>query len=413
VSLAAIPSPSTAVWDLGPIPIRAYALFIVLGIVAACVVAEVRMRRRGAPPYLVLDIAVWAVPLGIIGARVYHVITSPDAYFGKGGHPVEAFEIWHGGLGIWGAIAGGVLGAWIACRQRGVPLVFVADAAAPGLPLAQALGRWGNWFNNELYGRPTSLPWGLRVHVMDDHNPGHALIMDGKPVLQEGMFQPTFLYESLWDIGVAILVWQLDKRHRFGRGRAFALYAMAYTAGRFWVEALRVDTAHHFLGLRLNDWTSLVVFVVALVYFVRVRGPQERLYVDDDGQLAVGRDSEAAVTGSAGAAGAAEDAPAGDGAAGDSPAGDSPAGDRTAGDGTATAAPPVAEAAGGEAASGDATGAGAGGGDPVATVADDDETWRAERPGGALDGAPDADLAVSADGHGPADGGAPHSTAEK
>lgn len=401
MSLAAIPSPSTAVWDLGPIPVRAYALFIVLGIVAACVVAEVRMRRRGAPPYLVLDIAVWAVPLGIVGARIYHVITSPDAYFGKGGHPVEAFEIWHGGLGIWGAIAGGVLGAWIACRQRGVPLMFVADAAAPGLPLAQALGRWGNWFNNELYGRPTSLPWGLRVHAMDDHNPGHALVMDGKPVLQEGMFQPTFLYESLWDVGVAILVWQLDKRYRFGRGRAFALYAMAYTAGRFWVEALRVDTAHHFLGLRLNDWTSLLVFLAALIYFVRVRGPRERLHVDDDGQLVTVRDGEVP-------------AAAGSGTAGGSAAEDAPAGSADAGDGPATDAPAVDGTAGGEAPGGETAGAGTGGGDPVATMEDDDETWRAERPGGALDGDPDADLAVSADGgHGPADGGAPHSAAEK
>jgi prolipoprotein diacylglyceryl transferase len=285
VSLAAIPSPTTAVWDLGPIPIRAYALIIVLGIVACCAITEVRMRRRGAPPYLVLDVAVWAVPLGIVGARVYHVITSPDAYFGHGGHPVDALKIWMGGLGIWGAIAGGVLGAWIACRQRGVPLMLVADAAAPGLPLAQALGRWGNWFNNELFGRPTSLPWGLQVHVMDTDNPGHALVMDGKPVLQEGLYQPTFLYESLWDVGVAILVWQLDKRYRFGRGRAFALYAMAYTAGRFWIEALRVDPAHRLLGLRLNEWTAVVVFVAALIYFVRVRGPQVRLVTGEDGQL--------------------------------------------------------------------------------------------------------------------------------
>ncbi|GAA5196637.1 hypothetical protein GCM10023322_66030 [Rugosimonospora acidiphila] len=308
MNLAAIPSPTTAVWDLGPIPIRAYALFIVLGIVAACVVAEVRMRRLGAPPYLILDIAVWAVPLGIVGARVYHVITSPDAYFGEGGHPVDALKVWHGGLGIWGAIAGGVLGAWIACRQRGVPLFFVADAAAPGLPLAQALGRWGNWFNNELYGRSTSLPWGLRVHVMDDQNPGHALVMDGKPVVQQGLYQPTFLYESLWDVGVAILVWQLDKRYRFGRGRAFALYAMAYTAGRAWVEALRVDTAHHFLGLRLNDWTSIVVFLAALIYFVRVRGPQLRLVPGEDGQLI----AEPVVDGGAAGGVAGVAAPAGD-----------------------------------------------------------------------------------------------------
>jgi prolipoprotein diacylglyceryl transferase len=285
VNFAAIPSPSTAVWTLGPIPVRAYALFIVLGIVAASIVTEIRMRRRGAPPYLVLDVAVAAVLLGIVGARLYHVLSSPDAYFGKDGHLIDAFKIWRGGLGIWGGVAGGLLGGWIVARMRGVPLSFIADAAAPGLPLAQAIGRWGNWFNNELYGRQTSLPWGLKVHVMDDNNPGHALVMDGKPVLQEGLYHPTFLYESLWDVGVAILVWQLDKRHRYGRGRAFALYVMAYTVGRFWVEALRVDTANHFLGMRLNDWTSIIVFLAALLYFLRVKGPQTRLVTDEDGKL--------------------------------------------------------------------------------------------------------------------------------
>jgi prolipoprotein diacylglyceryl transferase len=285
VNLAAIPSPTNAVWDLGPLPIRAYALCIVLGILAACLVTEVRMRRRGAPQYLVLDIAVWAVPLGIIGARIYHVITSPDDYFGSGGHPLDALKIWHGGLGIWGAVAGGAVGAWIACRLRGIPLSFVADALAPGLPLAQGIGRWGNWFNNELYGRSTSLPWGLKVHVMDDNNPGHALVMDGKPVLQPGLYQPTFLYESVWDLGVALLVWLLDRRYQFGRARAFALYVMAYTAGRFWIEYLRVDAAHHFLGLRINDWTSIVVFLAAVIYFVGVRGPQLWLTQTEDGRL--------------------------------------------------------------------------------------------------------------------------------
>jgi prolipoprotein diacylglyceryl transferase len=300
VSLAAIPSPSTAVWTLGPFPLRAYALFIVLGIVAACVVTEVRMRRRGAPPYLVLDVAVVSVLLGIVGARLYHVITSPQAYFGADGHPLDALKIWHGGLGIWGGVAGGLLGGWLVARARGIPLSFIADAAAVGIPLAQAIGRWGNYFNNELYGRQTSLPWGLKVHVMDDNNPGHALVMDGKPVLMEGLYHPTFLYESIWDIGVAILVWQLDKRYRYGRGRAFALYVMAYTVGRFWIEALRIDTASHFLGLRLNDWTSIVVFLGALLYFVLVKGKQTKLVPDAEGRFhAVPFDAPEASTGSA------------------------------------------------------------------------------------------------------------------
>jgi prolipoprotein diacylglyceryl transferase len=288
VNLAAIPSPGTAVWHLGPLPIRAYALCIVLGIVVASVVTEIRLRRRGAPPYAILDVAVWAVPFGIVGARIYHVITSWQPYFGKGGEPLRAFYIWEGGLGIWGAVAGGALGAWLACRQLRIPLTVVADALAPGLPLAQAVGRFGNWFNNELYGGPTSLPWGLRVHKMDPENPGHAQIgPDGKPELLPVLYHPTFLYEALWNVGVAALVVLVDRRFKLGRGRAFALYVMGYTAGRFWIELMRIDEANHILGLRLNVWTSILVFLGALIYFVRVRGPQEFLVPADAGFRAV------------------------------------------------------------------------------------------------------------------------------
>ncbi|MCI4061739.1 prolipoprotein diacylglyceryl transferase [Micromonospora sp. R77] len=276
--LAALPSPSTAVWQLGPVPLRAYALCIVAGIVVACVVTERRLRQRGVAPGAVLDIAVWAVPTGIVGARLYHVITSPDKYFGDGGQPLKAFAIWEGGLGIWGAVAGGAIGAWIAARQLGIPLTVVADALAPGLPLAQAVGRFGNWFNNELYGGRTTLPWGLEVHVMDPDNPGHALRDEaGNPILQPGLYHPTFLYEALWNVGVAALVLVLDRKLRLGRGRAFALYVMGYTAGRFWIELMRTDEATHVLGLRINVWTAGLVFLGALIYFLRVRGPREYL----------------------------------------------------------------------------------------------------------------------------------------
>lgn len=275
--LAALPSPSTAVWQLGPVPIRAYALCIIVGIVLACVVTEYRLRRRGVAPGAVLDIAVWAVPAGIVGARIYHVITSPEKYFGAHGDWTKVFYIWEGGLGIWGAVAGGAVGAWVAARQLGIPLTVVADALAPGMPLAQAVGRLGNWFNNELYGGRTDLPWGLRVHVMDPDNPGHALRDAGGPVLQPGLYHPAFLYELLWNLGVAVLVYVLDRRLRLGRGRAFALYVMGYTAGRFWIELMRTDEANHILGLRLNVWTALLVFLGALAYFVRVRGPREYL----------------------------------------------------------------------------------------------------------------------------------------
>ncbi len=276
--LAALPSPTTAVWQLGPVPLRAYALCIVAGIVVACLVTEHRLRQRGVAPGAVLDIAVWAVPTGIIGARIYHVVTSPEKYFGTGGDPWKAFAIWEGGLGIWGAVAGGAVGAWIAARQLGIPLTVVADALAPGLPLAQAVGRLGNWFNNELYGGRTTLPWGLEIHRMDPDNPGHALRDDAnQPILEPGLYHPTFAYEALWNLGVAGLVFALDRRFKLGRGRAFALYVMGYTAGRFWIELMRTDEANHILGLRLNVWTAGLVFLGALIYFLRVRGPREFL----------------------------------------------------------------------------------------------------------------------------------------
>jgi prolipoprotein diacylglyceryl transferase len=245
--------------------------------VVACIITERRLRARGVPAWTVLDIAVWAVPFGIVGARVYHVITDPELYFAAGRDWVGIFRIWNGGLGIWGAVAGGAVGAWIACRRRGLPLSVVADALAPGLPVAQAIGRWGNWFNQELYGRPSSLPWAVRI------DPAHR--MPGYE--QVATYQPTFLYESAWDLLVAVVVWRLDRRFRFGRGRAFALYVMLYVAGRFVTELLRIDHANHLFGLRLNDWVSLLVFLAALAYLLLVRGPRVDIAADPDGRLSV------------------------------------------------------------------------------------------------------------------------------
>ncbi|MFE0460369.1 prolipoprotein diacylglyceryl transferase [Kitasatospora sp. NPDC058965] len=259
MELAYIPSPSRGVIHLGPIPLRAYAFCIIIGVVVAVWLGSKRWVARGGAKHTVGDIAVWAVPFGLVGGRLYHVITDHQLYFDPGQNPWNAFKIWEGGLGIWGAIALGAVGAWIGARRRGVPLPAWADAVAPGIALAQACGRWGNWFNQELYGRATTLPWGLHIHKV---NP------DGS--VTDGIYQPTFLYESLWCVGVAALVIWADRRFRLGHGRAFALYVAAYTVGRFWIEYLRVDEAHHFWGLRLNDWTSIVVFVGAVVYFVVV-----------------------------------------------------------------------------------------------------------------------------------------------
>jgi prolipoprotein diacylglyceryl transferase len=282
VILASIPSPSTAVWHIGPVPLRAYALCIIAGIIVACIVTDRRMRARGTPPWTILDIAMWAVPFGIVGARIYHVLTSPDNYFGHGTEGlVNAFKIWEGGLGIWGGVAGGALGAWIACKQIGLSFSFAADTIAVGLPLAQAVGRLGNWFNNELHGGPTTLPWGLQVHQMStgapgDPDVGQALTgPDGEPLLLEGTYHPTFLYELLWNVGVAGLVFWADRKFKLGKGRAFALYVMAYTAGRAWIEAMRTDDAQIIGGLRLNVWTSIIVFIGALAFFLLRKGPQE------------------------------------------------------------------------------------------------------------------------------------------
>ncbi len=289
MTLASIPSPTTAVWHLGPFPLRAYALCIIAGIVVCAMITERRMRDRGAPQYAILDVAVWAVPCGIIGARIYNVATSWQVYFGKDGSGALAtLKIWEGGLGIWGAVAGGAVGALIACRSIKIPLSFVADCLAVGLPVAQALGRFGNWFNNELYGRATSLPWGLKVHQMDPNNAGHALIgPDGHAILMPGLYQPTFLYEVIWDLATALFVLLMDRKYKFGKGRAFALYVMSYTVGRAWIEYLRIDDANHILGLRLNDWTAIIVFIGALIYFLRVKGPREYLLPVTDGGFRV------------------------------------------------------------------------------------------------------------------------------
>src|SRR4051812_16493963 len=247
--LAAIPSPTQGVWALGPLPIRAYALCIVAGIVAAVLLTERRWVARGGAPGDVLDIAVWAVPFGIVGGRLYHVISSPAAYFGKGGDPMRAFAIWEGGLGIWGAIALGGVGAWIACRRRGIPLPAFADALAPGLLVAQAIGRLGNWFNNELYGGPTDLPWRLKVYEWDG---GHAALgADNHPIVL-GYFHPTFLYELLWNLAAAAFVIWADRRFRLGHGRALAPYVVSYCPGPLRVALLRTRPAPALFGVPLN-----------------------------------------------------------------------------------------------------------------------------------------------------------------
>ncbi|MFJ8008741.1 prolipoprotein diacylglyceryl transferase [Streptomyces fagopyri] len=267
MEIAYIPSPSHGVLHLGPIPLRGYAFCIIIGVFVAVWLGNKRWIARGGRAGTVADIAVWAVPFGLVGGRLYHVITDYELYFSEGRDWVDAFKVWQGGLGIWGAIALGAVGAWIGCRRRGIPLPAWADALAPGIVFAQAIGRWGNWFNQELYGKATDVPWALHItSATDGRVPGY--------------YHPTFLYESLWCVGVGFLVIWADRRFTLGHGRAFALYVAAYCVGRGWIEYMRVDDAHHVLGLRLNDWTAMVVFVLAVVYIVvsaRLRPGREEI----------------------------------------------------------------------------------------------------------------------------------------
>ena len=284
-----IPSPSQGVWEIGPVPIRAYALCIIAGIVVAVWLGERRWIARGGKPGQVGDIAVWAVPFGIVGGRLYHVITDYGNYFGDGKEPITALYIWQGGLGIWGAIALGGVGAYIGARRAGIKFLPLADALAPGIALAQAIGRLGNWFNQELFGKPTDVAWALEIPDESRRPKGYV---------QYDTFHPTFLYELLWNVGVAGFVIWADRRFRLGHGRAFALYVAGYCAGRGWIEYLRIDPveADDVFGLRLNVWTSIILFTLAVGYFVwssiRRPGREESVLRRDDEQEAVASSEE-------------------------------------------------------------------------------------------------------------------------
>ncbi len=267
--LASFPSPAQGVWHLGFIPLRAYALFILIGVIAALFIGNKRWSDRGGEPGVIFDIALWAILFGLAGGRLYHVLTDWTTYFGPGGAGLmAAFKIQEGGLGIWGAVALGGVGAWIGCRRKGIPLPAFGDAIAPGIVLAQAIGRIGNYFNQELYGRTTSLPWGLEIFERRDaHGALDSLNGVSTGQLIE-IVHPTFLYELLWNLLVfALLIW-VDRRYRIGHGRLFALYVAAYCFGRFWIELMRSDMATHIAGIRINSFVSVFVFIGAVVYIM-------------------------------------------------------------------------------------------------------------------------------------------------
>ena len=267
---AYLPSPTVAAFHLGPLTVRAYALCILAGIVLAVWLTGRRLAQRGVDSGVALDVSAYAVILGIIGGRLYHVITTPEPYWGKGGHPIDALKIWNGGLGIWGAIALGALGVWIGCRRANVPFLLFADAAVPGVAFAQAIGRWGNWFNNELFGGPTDKPWGLTIHCWDE-SLGHAVTCPGTDTTVQGVYHPTFLYESVFLLVLALFLVVVDRRLALRKGQLFGLYVMGYPVGRIVVEKMRTDEAHLILGQRVNVWTSIIVFLLGLAIFLATR----------------------------------------------------------------------------------------------------------------------------------------------
>jgi prolipoprotein diacylglyceryl transferase len=263
--LASIPSPQVSYIDLGPLRIHFYALCIIAGIIAAVLLTNWRLTKRGAEPWVVIDISLIAVPLAIIGARIYHVLTHPGFYFGPGTDIWAVFRIWEGGIAIYGALIGGAIGAYLGCRWTGIRFWTFADALAPGLLLAQAMGRFGNWFNQELFGLPTDLPWGLQI---DDD-----IAQQLAPGLAPGtLFHPTFLYEVIWNtLGVLFLLW-VGKRFTLQWGRLFGIYLVWYSGGRILWESIRIDPSEIILGLRSNVWAAIFGVILGLaIYFVQTR----------------------------------------------------------------------------------------------------------------------------------------------
>jgi prolipoprotein diacylglyceryl transferase len=285
MSVAFLPSPARSVWHAGPIAVRAYALCLIAGVLAGLWIAARRYRAAGGRPAVVLDIATVAVPAGLVGARLYSALTDHALYFGHGRDWVDFVRIWDGGLGVPGAVAGGALATWLYCRRTGIALSPLAAAAAPALAFAQAIGCWGGWFSQNLYGRPSTLPWAAEI------SPVQRL----SGFENYATFQPVFLYESLWALGMGILLIYARQRLVLTGDRVFALYAALYAIGRFGAESLRIGYVPRLFGLRVNQVTMMLILAGAGAYLLATRartGPD--LAADPRG--AAGRETGGPVT---------------------------------------------------------------------------------------------------------------------
>lgn len=272
--LGSIPSPQINSFMVGPFKIHFYALCILAGMILAIWLADRRLVQRGAKSGIALDIALWTIPIAVIGARIFHVLTHSGDYFYPGADLTAVLRIWEGGIAIYGGLLGGALGAWIGANRAGVKFWSFADAVAPGILLAQVIGRWGNYFNQELFGLPTTLPWGLEI------NPTNAAFPVGLP--PETLFHPTFLYESLWSLIGVIILLALDKRLNLRWGKMFGAYLIYYSLGRVITENLRIDPSDIILGLRTNVWSAIGGAVVGLAIILWQRrqhpGPEASVY---------------------------------------------------------------------------------------------------------------------------------------
>ncbi len=267
--VASIPSPGSGALHIGPLQLRAYGLMIALGVLAGASLAGRRYERMGGDRQQLSTILMWAVPAGVVGARIYHVMTDWRGFRGRW---IETLYIWKGGLGIWGGVALGAGVAFWQARKMALNFKILLDAVAPALALAQAIGRWGNWWNQELFGRPTTMPWGLKIDAF--HTP-----LGYKPGT---LFHPTFLYESLWNFALCGVLLVISRRGKQRQGQLFCIYVMGYTFARFFIERVRIDKASIVFGLRINEWVSIVVFAGAMFVYARLNDAPEDLAFEAD-----------------------------------------------------------------------------------------------------------------------------------